>query len=209
MPAETLSVLLALLAFGVLHSLTAALELKSLFAAFFGERAYLGLYRLLYNMVSVFTLAPVFFLILAYPGPVVWSLGGVGAGVFYALQGLGLLGLGASLLQIDGLRFLGLSQALAWLNGDKLPLPPEPLATGGVYALTRHPLYFFSLLFLWFSPSLSAAGLGLNIGATLYFCLGSWLEESKLGREFGQAYADYQARVAWMIPFIRLRLPGR
>jgi len=203
MAQETINIILALLAFGVLHSLTAAIGVKAVFVAMMGERAYLGLYRLFYNTVSAITLLPILLLMVAQPGAAVWALDGAAALGFYALQGLGLLGLAVSLLQIDGMAFLGVKQVAAYFAGEKLPLPPEPLAVGGVYALVRHPLYFFSLLFLWFSPQMSAAGLGLALGASVYFVVGSWLEERKLVRYFGQPYIEYQRRVAWMIPFVR------
>jgi protein-S-isoprenylcysteine O-methyltransferase Ste14 len=43
------------------------------------------------------------------------------------------------------------------------------------------------------------------LGATLYFTLGSLLEERRLEVTFGQAYRDYRQRVPWLIPFARSR----
>jgi len=198
---ETLNVILAMVAFGVLHSLTAAIGVKALFVSIMGQRGYLGLYRLFYNTLSVITFLPVLALVAAQPGETLWSFDGILAGVLVALQFLGLLGLLISLLQIDGMAFLGIKQAMVYFSGGKLPLDPEPLAVGGVYALVRHPLYLFSLMFLWFSPIMTAAYLGLCIGSTLYFALGSLLEEQKLAKYFGEAYRRYQREVAWLIPY--------
>jgi protein-S-isoprenylcysteine O-methyltransferase Ste14 len=200
---ETITILSALLLWGAGHSLTAALGVKAGFVRLFGARAYLGLYRLLYNGLSVLSLLPILALIATGSGQLVWQAEGALAGLLVALQGVGLLGLGVSLLQIDLWRFIGLRQALAYLALDPLPLPDEPLATGGVYALTRHPLYLFSLMVLWFMPTMTAGMLGFTLASTLYFGLGSLLEEQKLAREFGQAYHEYRQRVAWMIPFLR------
>lgn len=201
---ETMNILLALLIFGVFHSLMAAVGFKALMLSLMGERAYLGLYRLLYNIVSVVTFAPVLLWAAVEPGETIWSLDGAAAGIFMVLQAVGIVGLLISLLQIDGLRFVGLRQAAAYLNGDPLPLLAESLTINGVYRLVRHPLYLFSLLFLWFLPTMSAAALGLAIGATVYFVLGSLLEEQKLKQQFGEAYLEYQQEVPWMIPLLKL-----
>jgi protein-S-isoprenylcysteine O-methyltransferase Ste14 len=75
----------------------------------------------------------------------------------------------------------------------------------GLYGVVRHPLYFFSMLVLWFMPVMSAAWLGFCIGSSVYFVLGSLLEERKLRRAFGQDYRNYQRQVAWMIPLVRFR----
>lgn len=208
MPQETLTVIAAMLLFGVFHSLTAALVLKAGVAALVGERLYLGLYRLFYNLLSVITLLPVAWLLLRQPGELIWQISGLGAGLLLALRAIAALGVLVALLQIDLLRFAGLRQALAYVAGEPLPLPEEALSLRGLYGVVRHPLYFFSLLFLWATPSLSAAGLGFNLGATLYFLLGSLVEERKLLRQFGPAYRAYQQQVPWMIPFLPLHLPG-
>ena len=201
---EFVSMLVLLLIYGVVHSLMAAFFMKRWVQNHMGDRAYLGLYRLVFNIIAIITLLPVFYLGALEPGEIVWKLEGVLAAVFVLVQLVGLIGLVVSLLQIDGMRFLGIRQLMAWLNGAPLPLPDEPMQTGGVYGLVRHPLYTFSLLFLWFSPIITTTTLGFNVGATLYFTIGSYFEERKLLADFGDQYADYRTRVPWMIPFIRL-----
>jgi protein-S-isoprenylcysteine O-methyltransferase Ste14 len=207
MPQETGKMILALLAFGLLHSLLAAIGIKALFVTLMGQRGYLGLYRVFYNMVSGITLITILAWGAAQPGEVIWQLDGLARLVFFAIQGIGMIGLLVSLLQIDTLRFLGIRQALAYFTGEPLPLPPEQMSLGGVYALVRHPLYFFSLLVLWCLPTMHAATLGFNIGSTLYFVFGSLLEERKLVKQFGEPYVVYQQRVSWMIPFAKFPVP--
>lgn len=202
---ETLFVVAAMLAYGVFHSLTAAIGIKAVFAALMGQRAYLGFYRLFYNTVSTITLLPVFVLMAAEPGSNIWRLDGLPGMVFRVVQLVGVVGVLISFLQIDALRFAGLRQALTFLNGEPLPLPDEPLSMNGLYGVVRHPLYFFSMLVLWFMPVMSAAWLGFCIGSSVYFVLGSLLEERKLRRAFGQDYRNYQRQVAWMIPLVRFR----
>lgn len=198
-----LRVMALLLVYGGLHSLLAASSTKRLVLDIVGKRAYLGLYTLVFNVLSVVTLLPVLWGLAVETGPVIWEVSGVLAGIMIAIQGIGLLGLVIAGLQIDLMRFVGVRQALAWLNGDPLPLPPEPLQTEGVYAISRHPLYLFSLLLIWPTPVMLSGWLGFCVAATVYFMVGSRLEERKLRAVFGEAYQRYQQRVPWLVPFIR------
>ena len=201
---ETLTVIAAMIVYGVFHSLTAAIGVKALFVTLMGQRAYLGFYRLFYNIVSGITLLPVFWLIADQPGENIWSLDGAPALLFRLLQLIGIAGVLVSFLQIDAFRFAGLRQAMVFVEGGTLPLPEEPLSRKGLYGLVRHPLYLFSMMVLWFNPVMSAAYLGFVIGSTLYFVLGSLVEERKLLRYFGEEYRTYQQQVAWMIPGLKL-----
>ncbi|MCQ3929186.1 MAG: hypothetical protein DPW16_01910 [Chloroflexi bacterium] len=201
---EFLLALAAILVYGSFHSLLAAFGIKAWFVTAFGRRAYEGVYRLFFNVVATISFLPVLIVVGANPGETMWQVDAPLSYVLLGIQAVGLIGLVISLLQIDTLRFLGLSQYVAWQNGKSLPLPEEPLQIGGVYALVRHPLYFFSLLLLWPSPMMTTGMLGLYVGVTLYFAVGSLLEEQKLQRAFGQPYLDYQSQVAWMIPYIKL-----
>jgi hypothetical protein len=200
---EFLTIFALLLAYGAFHSLLAANGVKVFFLNRIGKRAYLGLYRLFYNIIATLSLVPILAIVAIDPGNAIWEIDAPLSYLLIAFQLIGLIGLTVSLLQIDGLRFLGLRQAAAWLNGDQLPLPEEPLQRGGVYALVRHPLYLFSLLFIWPNTTMTAALLGFNIGITVYFVLGSLLEEQKLRQAFGITYEQYQAEVPWLIPFLK------
>jgi len=200
---EMLNVLAALLLYGGFHSLTAATRVKAMFAGTLGDRAYLGLYRLLYSVVSVLTLLPILRLMAAHPGRTVWNADGIAAAGLLAIRGAGAIGLVVALLQVDLLRFLGIKGMIAYVRARQLPLPPEPLSTRGVYRLVRHPLYLFSLMALWASPTMTEAGLGFTLGATIYFVLGSLLEERKMMRTFGPEYVAYRKAVPWLIPFVK------
>lgn len=207
MPEATLNILAVLILYGAFHSLTAAVGVKALFVSLMGQRAYLGLYRLFYNTLSVITLLPILLWAAAEPGAVVWETSALVTPLFLALQGIGALGGLVAILQIDSMRFLGLRQAMVWLEGGQLPLPDEPLSTIGLYRIVRHPLYLFGMMFLWFIPVMTEAYLGFALGATLYFALGSLLEEQKMRRVFGQRYIQYQREVPWLIPFVKWPTP--
>lgn len=204
MPQETLNIFTALIFFGIAHSLLAAIGIKAFFVTLMGQRAYLGLYRLFYNTLSGILFAPILLWLAAEPGEIVWQVGGLLTPLFLIVQGIGIGGLLISFVQIDGSRFLGLRQLSAYMNAEPLPLPPETMSLRGVYGFVRHPLYLFSMFFIWFPPIMSASMLGLALGSTLYFVLGSLLEERKLLRQFGETYRHYQKEVPWMIPFVKL-----
>jgi protein-S-isoprenylcysteine O-methyltransferase Ste14 len=199
MPA--LQVLSALLLYGALHSLTAGTWWKTRVATLIGERAFLGLYRLAYGIVSIVTLLPVLALMTARPGNTLWSASGATASALLLLRVMAGVGLALALVQIDGLRFLGIKEAVAYFRGRKLPLPAERLATRGVYRLVRHPLYLFSMVALWTSPVMYESVLGFALAATIYFVIGSLLEERKMVLAFGAEYVAYQKAVPWLIPF--------
>ena len=68
----------------------------------------------------------------------------------------------------------------------------------------RHPLYTFSMLLIWFMPTMSVNLLIFNILATLYFVIGSIIEERRLTVDFGEAYTSYKREVSRFIPYFGL-----
>lgn len=195
-------VALFLIAFAVLHSLTASIPAKRLFQRTFGDRAYHGFYRLLFNTISGITYLPLWWLMSIYPGQTVWSVNGTVAALLTVVQIASLIGLIVAGAQIDMWRFAGVRQAWTYLVGDPLPLPPEPFIVRGMYGLVRHPLYLFIMLYLWASPRMNATGVAFAFGATVYFVVGAWHEESRLVREIGPQYREYQRRVPFLLPGI-------
>lgn len=192
-------IILWILVFSLVHSFTADKRVKQWVSNKFGERLYYGWYRLVYNIKSVVMLAPLFLYMWTVSEPI-YLLDGFVAVILRVLQVIGLFGIAISILQIDALRFAGLRQLIAYYRGDTLPLTNEPLTTDGLYGFVRHPLYFFSLMLLWFSPTMTTSSFFFNLGATLYFVFGSLIEERRMLAGFGQEYADYQKNVSWLIP---------
>jgi protein-S-isoprenylcysteine O-methyltransferase Ste14 len=111
------------------------------------------------------------------------------------LQGLSVALLVYSLLQTGALQFIGLPQALGMTVREKLN-------TGGLYRFVRHPLYTFSLLFLWLSPVMTRNMLLLYAALTFYIFVGALLEERKLLQTFGETYRQYREKTPFIIPFI-------
>jgi protein-S-isoprenylcysteine O-methyltransferase Ste14 len=198
---------LAFALWAIVHSLTAGPAVKSWFRGAFGQRAYEGLFRPLYNVVSTVT----FLLFLAataalIPERLLWSVPMPARLLNYAVQVIGLAGLAYSLWQTDIWRFAGIRQFVAYLRGAEHPEGPDAFIETGTYALVRHPLYLFSLLVLWASPVITLRSAVLNLLVTAYFLIGSVYEERKLAAAFGDDYRRYQERVPRLLP---LRLPSR
>ncbi|MGB7338166.1 MAG: DUF1295 domain-containing protein [Phototrophicaceae bacterium] len=194
-------ILLGMLGFALVHSITADKRVKGWMGQTLGERFQHGWYRLFYNVLSVISLAPIF-LYMATRSEVIYSVSGISIIIFRVIQVIGLVGAAISILQIDWMRFVGLRQVMAYFSGAELPLSSEALKTDGVYGFVRHPLYFFSLLFLWLNPTMTDAALYFNIAASAYFVFGSIIEERRMRDYYGEHYKAYQARVPWLIPFI-------
>jgi methanethiol S-methyltransferase len=200
-----LATLAAVLLYGLLHSILASQRAKTTFRKRYGERAYHGLYRFLYNVQAVVLFIPVVLLVIFNPGEVIWSIRLDWELPLLIIQAVGIAGVVVALLQIDLLRFVGLRQVAVYLNGQPLPLPKESMQQGGIYAYVRHPLYFFSLLVIWPVTTMTESYLGFCIGATVYFLIGSLYEERRLVAAFGQEYITYRQGVPWLVPFLRLR----
>jgi protein-S-isoprenylcysteine O-methyltransferase Ste14 len=194
----SLSVLILVIfftAYAVLHSLLAALPLKN------WARRVLGAgverwYRLAYNAVAVITLLPLFPLLVWLPTQTLYLVPASWRWLLVGGQLLAMAGLALALLQTGPFHFLGLAQVVA-----ERPAESGTLNVGGFYGWVRHPLYFFSLLFLWLTPVMTTNLLTVYLLFTLYFYLGSFLEERRLLAEFGSAYRDYQQRVPRLLPF--------
>jgi protein-S-isoprenylcysteine O-methyltransferase Ste14 len=126
-----------------------------------------------------------------YQIPAPWSY------LMRAGQVLSILLLLASAMQTDLLSFAGLRQLF---EEEK----QGGLVRGGLYRSVRHPLYTFSLLVLWLSPSMSLNSLVVYASLTVYILIGIYFEERKLLREFGQDYADYKSSTPMLIPGLKL-----
>ncbi|MGH2628479.1 MAG: methyltransferase family protein [Anaerolineales bacterium] len=213
MPAPLLT-LLAVAAYGFLHSLLAGDRAKSIAARLLGEPGRRG-YRLAYNAFALVSLWPVLAIPARDPGRILYAFPWPWAGVALAGQGLAFLGALAALWDTDLWSFLGLRQIFADRPAASasalFPAAPEPgvprLVVRGLYRWVRHPIYTFSLIFLWLTPVMTTSLLALYGSLSAYLVVGSVFEERRLVAEFGEAYRAYQRRVPRLVPFGRAR-PG-
>lgn len=188
-------VLLSLVLYGGLHSLLASRRFKAWLKVRFGTGA-MRWHRLGFSILGGLTFLVPLALVVLLPDQAIYRIPYPVSSWFRLLQLVGLIGVGYGVLQTGFFNFIGLNHVL---NPASLQQPPK-LVTDGLYRHVRHPLYTFSLLFLWASPTLSWNSLALNLGVTLYFVIGSIFEEQKLLEEFGPEYADYKRRTPAFLP---------
>jgi methanethiol S-methyltransferase len=180
--------------YAVVHSLLASFAVKGWARRVFGPGVDRW-YRLIYNLLAVVTVLPILHIVDRLPTEMLYVVPSPWRWLMTGGQVLALTGLVASLLQTGLLHFLGLAQLLAWR-----PVESSTLAVRGFYGWVRHPLYTFSMLYLWLTPAMTTNLLTVFILFTLYFYIGSIHEERRLLAEFGDAYQLYQRRVPRLIP---------
>jgi methanethiol S-methyltransferase len=192
-------ILLAILLYGLIHSLLASLQAKALARRWFGTASNRW-FRLFYNFVAVLTLLPIMLLpaVLAdkplYKFPYPWYI------LTGVLQVIALVVLAVGVLQTGVMNFLGIQQ----LFGGADEAQPQ-LVVDGLYRYVRHPLYTAAFVFIWLIPVMTLNLLALIIGLTIYTLVGASFEERKLLREFGEKYAQYRQETPMLIPRLRFK----
>lgn len=182
----------AIALWGILHSLLASLGFKHTLRRSLGD-GFMKFYRLLYNIFAVITFAPILYLMLSLPDKTLYQVPAPWRYLMLAGQALSALLLFVAVMQTDLLSFAGYRQLI---EEEK----PGNLVTTGLYRSVRHPLYTFSLLILWLSPSMSINSLIVYAALTVYVLIGIFFEERKLLREFGKTYADYRSSTPMLLP---------
>jgi methanethiol S-methyltransferase len=192
--------ILAIVFFGFSHSFLASLKVKNYIRDNFPRL--IPFYRLIYNIIS-FIILFLFFIYLPQPDITIYDLIKPYDFIILAFQFLSLLGLLWTFRYFSYKEFLGISQIARWyrrsynLNDldEKMTLKIK-----GPYKYMRHPVYFFSILFLVFRPYMDLTYLVLLIGSVVYFYVGSSYEEKKLIKIFGEDYKNYQKAVPRILP---------
>ncbi|HSH05934.1 MAG TPA: isoprenylcysteine carboxylmethyltransferase family protein [Anaerolineae bacterium] len=184
------------------HSVLASQRVKGWVQEWWGTERYEGYYRFVYNVVAVISFVPVWW---GFQGgwgsEPVWSLSGVWRWLAYGGQVGAVVGLYVTITATDAWHFMGVRQMWAHWQGEAVE--DGALVVKGMYRWVRHPLYTFSLLFLWLAPTMTVGGVAFNVLVTIYFWVGSIFEERKLVAAFGEAYERYQAEVPRLVPGLK------
>lgn len=186
--------------FGCAHSVLSLKKVKSYIKEKLGN--FIAFYRLGYNIISVVLLG----LILIYaprPDAIIYDLQSPYDFIILIPQILGLIGFFWSFNYFCVSEFIGISQIKRWLRNeyDVEDLDEKTtLNIRGPYKYVRHPIYFFSILFLISRPTMDLFYLITFICAVIYFYIGSIYEERKLVDEYGDLYTQYQAFVPRLLP---------
>lgn len=184
---STFLILLSLALWGIVHSVLASHFAKDMIGS-------ARFYRLGYNLFAFVSFLPVMYLVATLPDALLYQVPAPWSYAMFGVQALSVLLLGIAFLQTDSLSFVGLRQLF------EAEEKSGQLVTRGLYKLVRHPLYTFSLFFIWFSPTMSWNSLVFYSGITLYVLVGAYFEERKLLRDFGESYAEYKRKTSFLIP---------
>ena len=119
----------------------------------------------------------------------------------YGLNAFGWGGTVFSLLNLNPLELLGISDhignVLGWKKEDTDPV----LVTSGLYGLMRHPCYSFFLLALWVTPKMTIGHSLFASFLTVYVVFAvAMYEEPALVKEFGQEYVEYMKKTPMYVP---------
>lgn len=182
------------LAYAAVHSLLAALAVKARMT-----RRWPGFapwYRLAYNLVALALVLPLAWATAAIPGDWLWRWTGIWAWVANGLALAVLAGFWLSAGTYDMGEFLGLKPLrekradAAEHDGFRISL---------LHRHVRHPWYALALVLVW-TRDMNPPMLVSAMAVSLYFLLGSRLEERKLAAHFGDAYRAYRQRVPGLLP---------
>lgn len=194
--ALTDALLLALcwLLYFLFHSFTASLWLKRHIANRYPQL--MPAYRLLFNLFALLLLLPPVALMYNLRGEYLWNWTGYSAWLANSLALLAILGFLWSLRYYDGMEFFGLRQ---WRADVRTVEDQEALHISPLHRFVRHPWYALALVLIW-TRDMDPAFLLTAVLASLYFIIGSRLEERKLIEYHGDAYRHYRERVPGLIP---------
>jgi protein-S-isoprenylcysteine O-methyltransferase Ste14 len=180
--------------YAALHSALASLAVKRRVAA--GWPKLMPYYRLTFNILALLLLLPILWLTYRDPGQMLWRWPGITAWLANGLALAAILGFWLSLKSYDMQEFLGLSQLQSHVRKVE---DQESFHLSPFHRFVRHPWYFFGLVLIW-TRDMSVTTLLSSVMITLYFLVGSWLEEKKLLVYHGDTYRRYMARVPGLLP---------
>lgn len=190
------ALLLALiwLAYFGIHSMLASLTIKGWVSRYLPD--FMPAYRLSFNVIAIGLLAFPIWLLVTGQRVVIWQFDGWLSWLMNGIAVLTILAFLLSMKYYDGQEFLGLRQLR---DQDKRIEDQENLHISPFHRFVRHPWYFFALLLIWTRP-MDSLMLISAIFMSLYFLLGSRLEEEKLKHYYGDVYKNYIQKVPGLIP---------
>ena len=178
----------------IVHSVLASLSAKKFVAAKWPD--FMPYYRLIFNAVSLLLLIPPLWFSHSLDGPVLWRWDGA---LFFVANGLAVLaavGFYWSLNYYDSSEFIGLRQLR---EGAKRAEEQEHFVISPLHRFVRHPWYFLGMVIIW-TRDMNTAFLITAVAVSIYFIIGSKLEERKLIGYYGDTYRRYMERVSGLFP---------
>jgi methanethiol S-methyltransferase len=163
-------------------------------------------YRLFFNTISLITLAPLLHYSVSYKGPLVFQWEGSLLIVKYLLLVTSIFLFVAGARHYSMSQFIGIHQIKTGKTDHTLS-ELGTFDTSGILSVIRHPWYTGGIIILW-SSDMYLSTLLNNIVVSAYFIVGSYLEERKLLRDFGDKYREYQKNVSMLVPYKWLMKKG-
>ena len=186
--------------FCISHSILASNKVKKLFKNRFGNL--IALYRIGYNIISVISFA-IIYISLPRIDITLYNLSNPYDLIILFFRLLSLIGFIWSARYFSPGEFIGWSQIKRFRaqNYDSNDLDESStLRIEGPYEYSRHPVYFFSIMFLVMRPVMTLTYFIIVVIFVVYFYIGSVFEEKRLIEKYGEAYTRYQKFVPRIIP---------
>jgi protein-S-isoprenylcysteine O-methyltransferase Ste14 len=197
---DLLATVLLFAVFSASHTWLASYKLKESIASKIGAK--IAFYRLFYNVSSILFFGA-FYALAPKPDVIVYDLRFPFDIITFALQVCSLAGLIWAAGPIGFKEFAGIAQIERYMKGEYRAEEldeKQVLKIEGAFKLVRHPIYLFSILFLGFRPTMDLFYMTMFVCIVIYFYAGSFYEEKKLIRFFGDDYREYQKRVPRIFP---------
>lgn len=189
-------------AFGLFHSMTVSEPYERWARGVLGDKRFQAYHRLLFTLFSAVATAAVLLHVRSLPDAPLYRLDGWVRFLFHGVQ---ILGAGLLLWTPWDLKeFIGLRQWERHRKGEgEAPGRNDRLFTGKGYGLVRHPLYLGCSLLLAFHPVQTRNNAATAAAVLAYFYIGTFFEERRLVRTFGEKYRAYRKRVPRFLPLPR------
>jgi protein-S-isoprenylcysteine O-methyltransferase Ste14 len=201
---DAVKVIVAWGAFALFHSVTVSEPYERWARRMMGESRFLAYHRLLFTLCSAAATVAVLMYVHSLPDAPLYRLDGWVRFLFHGLQ---ILGAGLLLWTPWDLKeFIGLRQWERHRKGEgegETPGRNDRLFTGKGYGVVRHPLYLGCSLLLAFHPTQTQNSAATAAAVIAYFYIGTFFEERRLVRKFGEEYRAYQHRVPRLFPLPR------
>ena len=186
--------------FCVSHSILASNKLKKAVQNRFGNL--IAFYRAGYNILSVISLIIIYKMLPAID-LTIYDLLSPHDLIILFFQFLSLIGFIWSARYFSPGEFIGWSQIKRFKAGNYNPNDLNESSTLGIegpHKYSRHPVYFFSIMFLVMRPVMTLTYFIIVVIFVMYFYIRSVFEEKGLIEKFGEAYIRYQKSVPRIIP---------
>jgi len=180
--------------FFTIHSFTASLTLKQWVANHF--IGVMPAYRLLFNGLSALLLVPILLLSYLWRSEPLWHWNTPLFWITTLISVITAIAFVISIRYYDMSEFIGSRQ---WRERISAVEDQEQFVIGDFHRYVRHPWYTMAIIIIW-CRELDPIMLTSATMITLYFIIGSRLEERKLIQYHGEIYHHYQQLVPGLIP---------